>query len=306
MDVLKIDPEFQGKIPPLTEAEFEQLKENILSDGEVYEPIVTWNGVIVDGHNRWKIVQEHPEITYRLKEINFPDKWAAFEWMYKKQLGRRNLTDEQKTYMIGKMYEARKRSKGGDRRSETFSKDQNELLKSGHPNKTAQEIGSEIGVGVSTVKRAEKFAKGVDAIREISSEAAEKVLSGTSTPKGTIADFVKMNQEQKQKTVEGIISNVPAKRESNNPQGYTREMRNSKKETEAIVAEMYDADTVPEYTIDFLLESIEDNGENYVNLLKNTILERSTLLTMKNKPKVVKAIDEIISKIQKIREAVKR
>ena len=29
---LKIDPEFRDKIPALTEAEFEQLKENILSD----------------------------------------------------------------------------------------------------------------------------------------------------------------------------------------------------------------------------------------------------------------------------------
>ena len=36
---LKIDPEFRDKIPPLTDAEFEQLRENILADGEVYEPI---------------------------------------------------------------------------------------------------------------------------------------------------------------------------------------------------------------------------------------------------------------------------
>ena len=105
---LKIDKEFREKIPPLTEAEFEQLRENILSDGEVYEPIVTWNGVIVDGHNRWKIIQENPKIPFRTKEMDFSDKWAAFEWMYRKQLGRRNLTEPQKAYMIGKMYEARK------------------------------------------------------------------------------------------------------------------------------------------------------------------------------------------------------
>lgn len=36
---LKIDPEFRDKIPPLTEDEFKQLEENILEDGEVYEPI---------------------------------------------------------------------------------------------------------------------------------------------------------------------------------------------------------------------------------------------------------------------------
>lgn len=306
--VLKIDPEFRDKIPPLTPGEFDQLKDNILQDGEVYEPIVTWNDTIIDGHNRWKIICENWEKLkdkFRVKQMDFADKWEAFEWMYRKQLGRRNLTDEQKTYMIGKMYEARKNSQGGDRRSEEFSKDQNDLLKS-KPKSTAEAIGREIGVAEPTVKRAEKFAKGVDAIKEISPEAAEKVLSGTSTPKKDIADFVKMEPEQKAATVEGIISGVPAKRKSYNPAGYNKEMRENREETEKIVAEMYNPDTVPEYTIDFLLESIEDNGENYAQLLKNTLLDRSTLLTTKNKPKVVEAINGVIRKIEKIREAVKR
>ena len=104
MRELRIDPEFRDKIPPLTDAEFEQLRENILKDGEVYEPICVWHGTIIDGHNRWKVIQENPEIPHRFKEMDFDDKWAAFEWMYRKQLGRRNLTDEQRTYMIGKMY----------------------------------------------------------------------------------------------------------------------------------------------------------------------------------------------------------
>lgn len=46
MTNLRIDPEFRDKIPPLTDAEFEQLQENILNDGEVYEPIAVWNGTI--------------------------------------------------------------------------------------------------------------------------------------------------------------------------------------------------------------------------------------------------------------------
>ena len=115
MRELRVDPEFRDKIPPLTDAEFEQLRENILSDGEVYEPIVVWNGTIIDGHNRWRILQEHPEIPYKVKEMEFTDKWAAFEWMYRKQLGRRNISDEQKTYLLGKLYEARKQTRGGDR-----------------------------------------------------------------------------------------------------------------------------------------------------------------------------------------------
>ena len=64
---LKIDPEFQAKIPPLTDDEFKQLRENIINDGEVYEPICVWNGTIVDGHNRWKVIQEFPDIPFRIK-----------------------------------------------------------------------------------------------------------------------------------------------------------------------------------------------------------------------------------------------
>ena len=42
---LRVDPELEQMIFPLTKEEFEQLEENIISDGEVYEPIIVWNGV---------------------------------------------------------------------------------------------------------------------------------------------------------------------------------------------------------------------------------------------------------------------
>lgn len=177
-----IDPEFAHKIPPLTDDEFRQLEENIVADGEVYEPIVTWNGVIVDGHNRWKIIQKHPKIPYKIREVEFANRWEAFEWMYRKQLGRRNLTDEQKRYMVGKMYEAQKNSAGNKTSARnpdgTFQSDQ-----TGHNgnSKTRKALADELGIGEGTVQRAESFAKGVDKIREVDPEAADKVLSGKST-----------------------------------------------------------------------------------------------------------------------------
>ena len=50
---LTIDPEFEGKIPPLREEELKQLEENILADGVVINPLIIWDGVLVDGHNRY-------------------------------------------------------------------------------------------------------------------------------------------------------------------------------------------------------------------------------------------------------------
>ena len=48
---LQINPEFENMIPELTDDELSQLEENILAEGRIVNPIVVWNGVIVDGHN---------------------------------------------------------------------------------------------------------------------------------------------------------------------------------------------------------------------------------------------------------------
>ena len=37
---LKIDPEFQSQIPPLTDDEFKQLEENILKEGKLISPLI--------------------------------------------------------------------------------------------------------------------------------------------------------------------------------------------------------------------------------------------------------------------------
>ena len=62
---LKIDPEFQSQIPPLTDDEFKQLEENILKEGKLLSPLIVWNNTLVDGHNRYAILQKHPEICFR-------------------------------------------------------------------------------------------------------------------------------------------------------------------------------------------------------------------------------------------------
>ena len=49
---LKIDPEFQSQIPPLTDDEFKQLEENILKEGKLISPLIVWGNTLVDGHNR--------------------------------------------------------------------------------------------------------------------------------------------------------------------------------------------------------------------------------------------------------------
>ena len=59
---LKIDPEFQSQIPPLTDDEYKQLEENILREGKLLSPLIVWNNTLVDGHNRYAILGELPVV----------------------------------------------------------------------------------------------------------------------------------------------------------------------------------------------------------------------------------------------------
>lgn len=106
---LVVDAEFQSACPSMTEVEFKSLEDNILSCGEVYEPIAVWNGIIVDGYNRYKIIQEHPELIWRTREMQFNSRSEVLRWIYKNQLGRRYLTDGQRAYLLGKLYETHRR-----------------------------------------------------------------------------------------------------------------------------------------------------------------------------------------------------
>ena len=111
---LKIDPEFQSQIPPLTDDEFKQLEENILKEGKLISPLIVWGNTLVDGHNRYEIVQEHPEISFSTMPLPFESREEVLAWICKNQLGRRNLTPEQKKFLIGKQYSVEHRKPGGN------------------------------------------------------------------------------------------------------------------------------------------------------------------------------------------------
>ena len=88
LNALKVDPEFQGKIPPLTFEELNQLEANILRDGRIINPIIVWEGLIVDGHNRFIIAKKHPEIPFTVHETEFANRYEAIIWICKNQLAK--------------------------------------------------------------------------------------------------------------------------------------------------------------------------------------------------------------------------
>lgn len=323
MQAFRVDPEFQNKIPPISEDEFKQLRENILEAGEVFEPLVIWDGIMIDGHNRWKVIQENPSVKYKVREIPFPDKWAAFEWMYKNQLGRRNLTDEQRAYTIGKMYQARKKSVGNStsvRNADgTFQSDQlgqngligltRRAIKDG----TAGNVAKDIGVSINTVKRSEKFTKGVDALRVVSPEAADKVLSGkANVSKTDIQRVSRMKSDEVKAAADAIVAgkrfdkpdNATEQSDSSRPagsnKGYPSEARKLKQIIKEAYAPMLDTSAPSTYNIDDLCEEIEANGKIYVQQLRRTLENRRNLINDEHAKTAVKnAINHIVQAIIK-------
>ena len=229
---LNIDPEFASIIPPLREEEQKQLEENILADGVVINPLIVWNGVIVDGHNRYRILQQHPELQFTTYEKAFSDRYEAIAWICKNQLGRRNLTLQQFKYLMGQQYGAEKASHGGDRKSDQQkSSGQNDHLI--EKEKTRQRIANENHVSESFVRRSEYFAQGVDAAEEVEPGIKQEILTGSIKPtEKAVAAIAKAPPEERPALVQQLRQTKEPEKPEKKPQDKEKPEEKPKETTE--------------------------------------------------------------------------
>ena len=101
MTEIKIDPEFKNLIPPLTDEEYDGLRDSLLSEG-CRDALVLWNDVLVDGHNRYEICKKHG-IPFKTIQKNFDSREDAILWMMQNQLSRRNLIAYQRSVIALQM-----------------------------------------------------------------------------------------------------------------------------------------------------------------------------------------------------------
>ena len=251
LTALKIDPEFQGKIPPLTSEELDQLEKNIVSDGKVINPIIVWNGLIIDGHNRYAILQKHPDIPYTVHEKEFADRYEAIVWICKNQLGRRNLTPEQKLFLIGKQYEAEKSSHGEARKE---SHDENgrfhrssQTDNSGEAMKTCERIAEENGVSKATVLRASKYMKGVEIAESLIPGMREKILNKqVKVSKADMHRLARANYDARAQTLQEILHPELKVEPKPDADGIIREPGKAPVLPFQKIESVYDSDAYPE------------------------------------------------------------
>ncbi len=178
---LKIDHGFKTLIRPLQHKEYLQLEQNIISDG-CHDPIKTWNGTIIDGHNRYEICIKH-KIPFYVTELEFECREEVIAWICAQQLGRRNITEETRRFLIGMQYESEKlvNAKKNPYGVNQFSGDASQLASksqggSGHV--TAQRIADENHISYNTVQKYAMYTRALEAIGKKVPDLVPKILSG--------------------------------------------------------------------------------------------------------------------------------
>lgn len=168
---ISIDNEFKSLIPPLSDEERARLESNLAADG-CRDPLVVWDekGILLDGHNRHEICTRL-DIPFSTTRLSFDTRDDAADWIESNQLGRRNLTPDQRSILRGRMYNREKKRSSG-RADRDLSGGQND-----HP-KTAERIAAKTGVSEKTVRRDAKRAEQYEKLKETAPEEAEAVFVG--------------------------------------------------------------------------------------------------------------------------------
>jgi hypothetical protein len=180
-----IEDEFKNLIPPLSPEEYAQLEQNILADG-CRDPLLLWNEVLLDGHNRYEICQRHG-LSFKTEQITTLETFDdAVLWIIEHQLGRRNITDFARTELALRakpIIEARAKAKQA---TSTGGVNPQLMQNSAEaaPITTRDEIAKVAGVSHDTVRKVEKIiekatAEVITQVRtgEISINAAAKTVA---------------------------------------------------------------------------------------------------------------------------------
>ena len=183
-------------IPPLKKEEYKNLEESIKAEG-CRDPIITWKGFIVDGHNRYEICTKL-HIPYKTVQISFDSREEAISWICLNQLSRRNLSEEAFRYLVGKRYDAekqimRKKNAAGINQYTTSPGANEEMKKTSSltespnqssglsPNerRTSVRIGQLYNLHHATVERYGRFSRSLDEIERKVPGMLPVILSGS-------------------------------------------------------------------------------------------------------------------------------
>jgi N6-adenosine-specific RNA methylase IME4 len=192
MSEFRIDSEFKALIPPLREEEREQLEANLVANG-CRDPLVIWRGILIDGHNRHEICTRL-KIKYRTVDIALATREHVLLWIDENQLGRRNLTDDQRAAIAYSVLERRSQLAKMEQRRESGKKqprigrkrDSGEATSASplSPTRSTKERSRH-----ATAKSARISEWKLRAVHEIKKKLGDKAVAQTRSGGKTIREF---------------------------------------------------------------------------------------------------------------------
>ena len=184
MPELIIDPDLECLIPQLSADEIDLLEESILQEG-CRDAICVWEQTILDGHNRYRICSKHG-LPFKVVNLPIQSKDEAIVWICINQMGRRNISDETRHYLIGKRYEAEKRIglKNPSGRNQYSVQNEDAPTLEEHPQSrvrdryTSVKLGKEYGLGHHTIEKYGRYSRDIDVIEKAAPELSSRILNG--------------------------------------------------------------------------------------------------------------------------------
>lgn len=282
---LQINETIKKIIPPLSSEELRILENNIIRDG-CREPICVWKNTIVDGHNRYSICTKH-KIPFDIQEMEFNSFEEMEDWVCVNQLGRRNISEETRKYLIGKRYInekiINKNPKGNNQFRKIISADSSEKPPSTSMI-TASRLGREYKVSSRTIVEYAKYANSIDTLEQNEPELVSKVLSGD----------IKISQEDiRRLSIDKSPTKDKIRKHLENQQKYRKEPP-----TQKSIKDM------PEYDPDAEISSITFTIPSWIGSMNRLISTDFTKTTPKAKSKLMDELNNLLFSIETIKIAI--
>ena len=190
---ITIREDFRALIPPLSADEREELEQSILTHG-CRDPLLIWNGYIVDGHNRYEICSGNG-IEFKTLDIEFEDDNEAKIWMIRNQFGRRNLDTYARAKLaieLKSLFAAKaKENQAIQFKGVSLSQKSVEVK----PVDTQKELARIAGTSHDTIAKVERIER--DATPEIKEALRTSAISINGAYKATKDAVIQNNREQK-------------------------------------------------------------------------------------------------------------
>lgn len=166
---LRTDREFKLLTSPLSDLNYMMLEEDIVNNG-CKEPIIVWNGIIVDGNKRYEICFRW-DIEFQIKEIKLQTRNDVIHYICREELRRKDIVEEKRKYLFGKLYDsAIAISKRKKNPCKLYSDRSTHGIK--------QSITEQYSICRSTVDKYSDYAKYIDKIMNVNAMFGQQILSG--------------------------------------------------------------------------------------------------------------------------------